>query len=65
MQGAQHATLTSPAHVLKDFDFERDSKTFSRAATPKEQAEYNAKYPTPDAQKGKRTVQGFRQPTVQ
>ena len=65
MQGTQHATLTSPAHVLKDFDFGRDSQTFSRLATPAEQAEYNAKYPIPDTQKGKRTVQGFRQPTAQ
>ena len=70
MQGAQHATLTSPAHVLKDFDFERDSKSFSRLATPAELAEYNAKYPLHADQKGKgdqkkRTVQGFRQPTAQ
>ena len=65
MQGAQHASLTSQAHVLKDFDFEQDSKAYSRLATPEEQAEYNAKFPTPDAQQGKRTIQGFRRPTTQ
>ena len=53
MQGAQHATLTSPAHVLKDFDFERDSKTFSRLATPAELAVYNAKFRLHVDQKGK------------
>ena len=67
MQGTQHASLTSQAHVLKGFDFEQDAKTFSRLATPTEQAEYNAKYPGPfaDAQKGRRTVQGFHRPTAQ
>ena len=65
MQGAQHASFTSQAHVLKDFDFEKDAKSFSRFATPEEQAEYNAKFPTPDAQQGKRTIQGFRRPTTQ
>ena len=63
MQGPLHADLTSAAHTLDGFDFEKDSKTFSRMATPKEQAEYNAKYPPFKA--GKRTVQGFRQPTAQ
>ena len=67
MQGTQHASLTSQAHVLKGFDFEQDAKTFSRLATPTEQAEYNAKYPGPsaDAQKGRGAVQGFRRPTAQ
>jgi hypothetical protein len=56
--------------VLKDFDFEQDSKTFSRLATPAELAEYNAKFPLHADQKGKgdqkkRAVQGFRQPTAQ
>ena len=66
MQGAQHASLTSQAHVLKGFDFEKDAKSYSRFATPTEQAEYNAKYPPPPgAQQGKRTIQGFRRPTTQ
>ena len=39
MQGRSHADLTSAAHTLDGFDFEKDSKTFSRMATPKEQAE--------------------------